>query len=80
MAKAVRPEFEYHYIHKTLDRTERRRVIRQGYHDFQFFGWQKDPPYGISDPKRWLWQNGAEEAEKIRHTGKGDIEDTPGWL
>lgn len=58
---------------------ERNNAIRQGYGDFQFFAWQKDPPYPNGDPRRWFWQNGAEMAEQIRTTGRGALEQTPGW-
>jgi|GEM_PF-4262419 len=62
-----------------MDLGERRRAIRQGYGDFQCFGWQKDPPYPEGDPRRWHWQDGAETAEKFYRTGSGDVEETPGW-
>lgn len=81
MAKPLRPEFEYHYVRKTMDRTDRRRAIRQGYHDYQCFGWAKDPPFGMTDPRRWLWQNGAEAAEAIhqQRAPMSAIESAPGW-
>lgn len=81
MPKPIRPEFEYHYVRKTMDRTDRRRAIRQGYHDFQCFGWAKDPPFGMTDPRRWLWQNGAEAAEAIhqQRAPMNAIESAPGW-
>lgn len=81
MAKPNRPEFEYHYVRKTMDRTDRRRAIRQGFEDFQHFGWHKDPPFGMSDPRRWLWQNGAEAAEAVRtqRANLTAIEAAPGW-
>lgn len=81
MPKPNRPEFEYHYVRQSMDRTDRRRVIRQGFADFQHFGWQKDPPFGMTDPRRWLWQNGAEAAEAV-HTQRANlngIEAAPGW-
>jgi hypothetical protein len=81
VAKPVRPEFECHYVRRTLDRTERRRAIRQGYHDYQCFGWSKDPPFAMGDPLRWLWQNGAETAESIhqQRANLSALEETPGW-
>lgn len=79
MPKPVRPEFEYHYVRRTMDRTERRRAIRQGWADYQCFAWQKDPPFAQTDPRRWLWQNGAEAAEQMHTRGTGTIEDAPGW-
>lgn len=79
MAKPQRQEVGFHYARQTGDAGERRRAIRQGYYDYQWFGWKKDPPYAMGDPLRWHWQDGAEMAEKVRQTGHGSLEATPGW-
>lgn len=79
MAKPLRPEVEYHYARQTGDRSERRRAIRQGYYDYQTFGWEKDPPYAPTDPLRWAWQDGAEQAERNHKNWHGRLEETPGW-
>lgn len=64
-----------------MDVTSRRQAIRQGYYDFQCFGWGKEPPFAMTDPRRWLWQNGAEAAEAIRtqRANLAAIESAPGW-
>lgn len=79
MAKRQAAEVEYHYARQTMDQGERQRAIRQGYYDFQAFGWQKDPPYPEGDPRRWHWQDGAEIAEKHYRTGQGDMQEAAGW-
>lgn len=58
----------------------RRSAIRQGFQDYQVFGWQKDPPYPAGDPRRWYWQNGADAAEAY-HKGRatGDMTQVSGW-
>lgn len=59
---------------------DRRAAIRKGWEDYQMHQWQKDPPYPMDDPRRWLWQNGAEAAERYR---RGDpamrLETIEGW-
>ncbi len=79
MAKPQRPEVEYHYVRRTMTQEERQSAIRQGYNDYQCFGWDKDPPYPEGAPRRWHWQDGAEAAEEFRRTGLGGMERAPGW-
>lgn len=79
MAKPQRAEYAYHYIRVSLSSMEKRQAIRQGYYDFQCFGWQKDPPFPEGDPRRWHWQDGAEAAESFHRTGQGGMENVPGW-
>lgn len=80
MSRPVRQEFEFHDARKTMAESDRRNAIRQGYGDFQFFGWHKDPPYPEGDPRRWCWQDGAEMADQVHRTGRGRLQETPGWI
>lgn len=70
---------EYHYRRQSLSGMQRRQAIRQGFQDYQHFGWAKDPPFPEGDARRWMWQDGAEMAEKIHTTGSGALEETRGW-
>lgn len=79
MTKRVRPEFEYHYLRHKMDGGERRQAIRKGYEDYQHHRWAKDPPYPNGDPRRWLWQDGAEMAERAQRDSRACPEHVDGW-
>ena len=64
---------------RVLDEGEQRQAIRYGWEAFQFQGWQADPPFPVDDPRRWLWQNGMEGAERYRRDPAFTIQEVQGW-
>lgn len=64
---------------RPLHEDERRQAIRYGWEAYQMRGWKADPPYGMDDPRRWLWQNGVEGAERARNDPAYDIKQVEGW-
>ena len=80
MPKAREAVFEFHFERRTMSRDERRAAIRKGYEDYQAHGWLKDPCYPENDPRRWLWQDGAETAERVHQGRAHGIEETARWM
>lgn len=67
-------------VGRQLSRATRREAIEQGAADFKMHGWKKDPPWGLDDPRRWFWQNGADAAEAAYlGRGSGRLSEVPGW-
>lgn len=62
-----------------VPRSVRRQCIRRGWDQYQLSGWKHNGPHAVQDPRRWLWQNGMEGAQRYQKDTGFRIEKVEGW-